>query len=144
MRGNSFFSRYVFENKELPFFTSVLMKKPLISDLVLTCSSFSFYSISLRVPRIRPNHGLLDRKTSLNWVISSIILRITETFIAKRQPLWVYELTRISLMLILSMRMGVPFPMVSFPSQNPRLLKWPSFLSFMLLSVSWNQASNIL
>lgn len=143
INGNSFLSRYVLLNNELLFFTSVLMKKPLISDFVLICYSFSFYSISFKVPRILPSQGLLERKTSLCCPISSNIFKITETFIASLHVWWVYEFTRIYLMLILSIRMGAPFPIVSFPNQKPRLLKWDNFLSLMLFSVKENQASKI-
>jgi len=62
----------------LLFFISVLMKNPLIYDLVFKCYYLSFYSISFRVPKIRPSQGLLGLNISLKFTICSSILRITD------------------------------------------------------------------
>lgn len=40
--------------------------------------------------------------------------------------------------------MGVPFPIVNLPNQNPKLLNWDIFLSFTLFYVKENQVCKIL
>ena len=122
-------------------FSFVVLKKALIYDFVW--SSFNFYSISWSVPNKRISQGLLVLKMFGCKFMYYNIFNIT-------------GISRLTLLLLLKDRikiyfkfnlyigMGVPCPIVIFPSQEPIFLKLLCFLSFILFPYNLNHSSRIL